>query len=207
MAQKKIENAVKALNGNRFEAHFVPNQKELLKILDSMVPENAVVANGGSVTLEETGVSDFIQSGKFRYLDRHKAGITDEGKREIYLRSLNADWYFTSSNAITMDGQLFNIDGNSNRIAAIAYGPRNVVVIAGVNKLVPNLTEAEQRVKSWACGANCMRLNINTTGCAVTGECTNCKSPDRICCNTLISSFQRVPGRIKVFLLPETLGY
>jgi hypothetical protein len=149
MAQKKIESAVKALKANRFDARFVPNREELLKILDEMIPENAVVANGGSVTLSETGVMDFLRSGKFQYLDRYREGMTAEERREIFLRSLDCDWYFTSSNAITMDGQLYNIDGNSNRIAAIAYGPRNVVVIAGVNKLVQNLAEAESRVKNW----------------------------------------------------------
>ncbi|QAT49594.1 lactate utilization protein [Caproiciproducens sp. NJN-50] len=207
MAQKKIESAVKALNANRFDARFVPNREELLTLLGGMVPENAVVANGGSATLEETGVMDFIRSGKFRYLDRYRSGMTPEEIREIFVRSLDSDWYFTSSNAITMDGQLFNIDGNSNRVAAIAYGPRNVVVVAGANKLVQNLAEAESRVKNWSVAANCFRLNVNTTGCALTGKCTDCKSPDRMCCNTLISSFQRIPGRIKVFLLPETLGY
>lgn len=207
MAQKKIESAVKALNANRFDARFVPKREELLKLLCEMVPEHAVVANGGSATLEETGVMDFIRSGKFQYLDRYRSGMTPEESREIFLRSLNSDWYFTSSNAITMDGQLFNIDGNSNRVAAIAYGPRNVVVVAGANKLVQDLAEAESRVKNWSVAANCFRLNVNTTGCVLTGKCTNCKSPDRMCCNTLISSFQRIPGRIKVFLLPETLGY
>ncbi|WP_411676672.1 lactate utilization protein [Caproicibacter sp.] len=207
MEQKKIESAVKALNANRFDARFVANREELLKLLGEMVPENAVVANGGSVTLEETGVLDFIRSDKFQYLDRYRTGMTAEEKREIFLRSLNSDWYFTSANAITMDGQLFNIDGNSNRIAAIAYGPRNVVVIAGANKLVQDLAEAESRVKNWSVAANCFRLNVHTTGCSLTGKCTDCKSPERMCCNTLISSFQREPGRVKVFLLPETLGY
>lgn len=207
MAQKKIESAVKALKANRFDARFVPNREELLKILEEMVPENAVVANGGSVTLSETGVMDFLRSGKFQYLDRYREGMTAEERREIFLRSLDCDWYFTSSNAITMDGQLYNIDGNSNRIAAIAYGPRNVVVIAGANKLVQDLAEAESRVKNWSVAANCFRLNVHTTGCSITGQCTDCKSPERMCCNTLISSFQREPGRVKVFLLPETLGY
>lgn len=207
MARKKIESAIKALNANRFDARFVPDREELLKLLNEMVPEHAVVANGGSVTLEETGVMNFIRSGKFQYLDRYRSGMTPEESREIFLRSLNSDWYFTSSNAITMDGQLYNIDGNSNRVAAIAYGPRNVVVVAGANKLVEDLAEAESRVKNWSAPANCLRLNIGTTGCALTGKCTNCKSPERICCNTLISSFQRVPGRVKVFLLPESLGY
>jgi hypothetical protein len=207
MAQKKIETAVKALNANRFDARFVPNREELLKLVGEMVPEHAVVANGGSITLKETGVMDFIQSGKFQYLDRYRSGMTAEEKRDIFVRSLNADWYFTSSNAITMDGQLYNVDGNSNRVAAIAYGPRNVVVIAGANKLVQDVAEAESRIKNWAAGANCFRLNIHTTGCSLTGKCTNCKVPERVCCNTLISSYQRVPGRIKVLLLPELLGY
>lgn len=206
-AQKKIATAVKALNANRFDARFVANREELLKLLNELVPERAVVANGGSITLKETGVMDFIRSGKFQYLDRYREGMDNEERRDIFLRSLGADWYFTSSNAITMDGQLFNIDGNSNRVAAIAYGPRNVVVVAGANKLVQNLADAESRVKGWSAGANCLRLKIQTTGCSITGKCTDCKSPERICCNTLISSFQHVPGRVKVFLLPEILGY
>lgn len=207
MAQKKIEAAVKALNTNRFDARFVPDRGELLRLLSELVPENAVVANGGSATLEETGVMDFLRSGRFRYLDRYRPGLTGEERREVFLRSFDSDWYFTSANAITMDGQLYNIDGNSNRVAAIAFGPRNVAVIAGANKLVQNLTEAEQRVKNWSVAANCFRFGTATTGCVLTGHCTDCKSPERMCCNTLISSFQRQPGRVKVFLLPEILGY
>ena len=207
MAQKKIEAAVKALNANRFDARLVPDRKELLRLLSELVPENSVVANGGSVTLEETGVMDFLRSGRFRYLDRYEPGLTDEERRRVFLRSLDSDWYFTSANAITMDGQLYNIDGNSNRVAALAYGPRNVAVVAGANKLVQDLAEAERRVKNWSVAANCFRLNTLTTGCVLTGRCTDCKSPDRMCCNTLISSFQRQPGRVKVFLLPEILGY
>lgn len=206
-AQKKIESAVRALNANRFDARFVPNREELLKLLGELVPENAVVANGGSATLEETGVMDFLRSGKFRYLDRYRPGLTQEELRRVFLDSLDADWYFTSANAITMDGQLYNIDGNSNRVAAIAFGPRNVAVVAGANKLVQDLKEAERRAKNWSAAANCFRLGITTTGCAVTGHCTDCKSAERICCNTLVSSFQRHPGRVKVFLLPEILGY
>lgn len=207
MAQKKIEAVVKALNINRFDARFVPNKEELLSLLNEMIPERAVVANGGSYTLEETGVMDFLRSGKFQYLDRYKPGLTAEELRSVFLRSLDSDWYFTSTNAVTMDGQLYNIDGNSNRIAAMAYGPRNVVVVAGANKIVQNLAEAEMRVKNWSVAANCFRLNTKTTGCVLTGHCTDCKSPDRMCCNTLICNFQRQPGRIKVFLLPDVLGY
>lgn len=206
MAQKKIEAAVKALNANRFDARFVADREELLKLLGELVPENAVVASGGSATLEETGVLDFIRSSRFRYLDRYRPGLSAEELRTVFLRSLDADWYFSSANAITMDGQLYNIDGNSNRVAALAYGPRNVAVIAGANKLVQDLAEAEQRVKNWSVAANCFRLHT-TTGCVLTGRCTDCKSPERMCCNTLISSFQRQPGRIRVFLLPEILGY
>lgn len=207
MAQKKIEATVKALNANRFDARLVADREELLKILGELVPENAVVASGGSLTLEETGVLDFIRSDRFRYLDRYRPGLTAEELRSVFLRSLDADWYFASANAITMDGQLYNIDGNSNRVAAIAYGPRNVAIIAGANKIVQDLAEAEQRVKNWSVAANCFRLNSKTTGCVLTGHCTDCKSPERMCCNTLISSFQRQPGRVRVFLLPEILGY
>ena len=207
MAQKKIEAVVKALNANRFDARLVADRAELLKILGELVPENSVVASGGSRTLEETGVLDFIRSSRFRYLDRYRPGLSAEELRSVFLRSLDADWYFASANAITMDGQLYNIDGNSNRIAAIAYGPRNVAIIAGANKIVQDLTEAEQRVKNWSVAANCFRLHTTTTGCVLTGHCTDCKSPERMCCNTLISSFQRQPGRVKVFLLPEILGY
>lgn len=207
MAQRKIESAIKALKRNRFDARLVPDKEELLQLLNEMVPEQAVVANGGSVTLQETGVMDWIRSGKFQFVDRYRKGMTAEERRDTFLRSLDADWYFTSANAITMDGQLYNIDGNSNRVAAIAYGPRNVVVVAGANKLVQDLDEAERRVKNWSVAANCIRLDVHTTGCSLTGKCTDCKSPDRMCCNTLISSFQREPGRVKVFLLPDSLGY
>lgn len=207
LAEKKITQAVKALNANRFDARLVKNREELLDLLRGMMEENDVIANGGSVTLTETGVLEMIRGGKYRYIDRSRPNLTPEERHKLFLRSLEADWYFTSSNAITLDGQLFNVDGNSNRIAAIAYGPKNVIVIAGANKLVKNLAEADLRVKEIAAPANCLRLNLPTTGCSATGSCTDCKSPERICCNTLISSYQRVPGRVKVFLLPEKLGF
>lgn len=207
MAQKKIATTIKALNANRFDARFVADRKELLKLIGELVPENSVVANGGSCTLQETGIMDFLRSGRVQYLDRYRPGLTREELHQIFLRSFEADWYFTSTNAVTIDGQLYNIDGNSNRVAAIAFGPKNIIVVAGVNKIVMDLDEAEQRVKNWSVSANCHRVNATTTGCYITGLCTDCKSPERQCCNTLISSFQRQPGRVKVFLLPETLGY
>ena len=139
-----------------------------------------------------------------RRLDR--TGLAGEELGRLYRRVFSADWYLASANAITEAGEIYNVDGNSNRVAAITFGPENVLLVVGCNKIVKDLAAAKERVEAIAAPANTVRLNC-ATPCAVSGKCEHCHSPARICCTTTIHSFQRVPGRIKVLLVGEPLGF
>jgi L-lactate utilization protein LutB len=212
----KIERTVKALARNNMEAFVADNCEQAVEIVKSLMKEGDSVTCGGSVTLKESGVRSLMESGAYRFIDRSLAKTPEEIK-QVYRESFSADVYLTSANAITENGELYNVDGNSNRIAAIAYGPDRVIVVAGVNKLVRSLDEAIVRVKSEAAPPNTVRLQSNTP-CAKTGECVSlsqknggmcsgCASEARICCNYLVSAYQRHEDRIKVVIVKEKLGY
>ena len=200
-----LERVAGALSANRMEARVVESREELLEILRGMLGKGDSIASGGSMTLEETGVNALLSGGDYDFYFR---GRTDEkGEPVDVLRAaFSCDWYFSSSNAITEDGLLYNVDGNANRVAALCFGPKKVVIIAGYNKVVRNLHAAAERVRAIAAPANCIRLGKKTP-CASTGHCMDCKSPDHICCDRVIQGFQRDLERIKVFLLPEDFGY
>ncbi len=211
-----MENILNALRNHKMDAYFVNNKEEAKALALSLIPEGAVCASGGSVTLNETGIIDALKEGNYTYIDRYAPDLDAEGREEAMRRGHFSDVYLTSANAITENGELYNVDGNSNRVSAIVNGPKSVIVVAGVNKIVKDLDEAVLRVKTIAAPKNCVRLNC-ATPCAKTGHCISldrggnmpdgCASPARICCNYLISAQQRHPSRIKVILVNETLGY
>jgi L-lactate utilization protein LutB len=211
---KRIERTVKALARNNMEAFVAEDCAQAVEIVKGLMKEGDSVTCGGSVTLKESGVRELMESGAYRFIDRSKAKTPDEVK-QVYRESFSADVYLTSANAITESGELYNVDGNSNRIAAIAYGPDRVIVVAGVNKLVRTLEDAVVRVKTEAAPPNTVRLESDTP-CAKTGECISLNrgggmcdgcSGARICCNYLISAYQRHADRIKVVIVKENLGY
>ena len=204
--EQKIQRTVKALSANNIDAHIVRDREELLELVKRLVPQGATVASGGSATLNETGIYDLLMSGDYDFYYRGRTDETTGEPMDVFRQAFFCDWYFVSSNAITEDGYLYNIDGNVNRVAAMSYGPTNVVVIAGANKIVRDLKEAEVRVKTIAAPANCIRLKKQTP-CALTGACMDCHSEDRLCSTTVIQGYQREKNRIKVFLLPESLGF
>ena len=203
---KRIERTIQALNKNFFDAKRVENPQELIQELKALMPAGSSCSVGGSMTLFETGVVDFIKEGEFSYLDRYDPQYTPEQVVEVFRNALLCDFYFTSSNAITEDGQLYNVDGNGNRVAAMLYGPKNVVVVAGVNKIVRDADEAQRRVEDIAAPANVQRLN-KATGCAKVGHCVDCPSECRVCNEYVRIRKCGIPGRIKVFLLPQEYGY
>ena len=201
--QLNVQRAMDALRANRMEPFYLERADQVRSFVQQLLPAGCTVACGGSMTLAETGVTALLEEGGYNYLDRSRTDRKDW--TELFRRSFSADWYLTSANAITLNGELFNVDGNANRVAAIAFGPSHVLVIAGVNKLVRDLDAAEERVRTLAAPANAMRLSCQTP-CAVTGQCQDCHSPGRICCDTLICRQQRDPDRIKVLLVGEPLG-
>lgn len=215
--KEKLESVVENLRKNSMEAFIAEDKAEAKDIVESLLKDGMSVATGGSVTLNECGITELLTSGKYKFIDRSK-GKTPEDIRRLYGEQYGCDTYLCSSNAITEDGALYNVDGNSNRVSMIAFGPSSVIIVAGFNKIVKDLNEAVLRVKTIAAPKNTVRLGIDTY-CSKCGECVSisrgkgnemsagCENDFRICCNYLISAKQRHKGRIKVILVGEELGY
>lgn len=204
--EQKIERTIKALEKNNMKGYLVQNKEQLLEKIQEIVQEGSLVSCGGSMTLFETGVIDFLRSGKYKFLDRYEANLTPEDIKEIYRKTFSADAYFTSTNAITENGELYNVDGNGNRIAAMLYGPDKVIVVTGVNKIVKNVEEAINRNKEICAPANAKRIGTNTP-CKTTGHCMDCYSPERICCEYTLIKRQRSANRMHVIFINENFGY
>ena len=214
----RIDNTIKALEKNNIKGIYAENKAEVLHIVKSMLFGGAKITNGGSMSVVESGVLDVINSGEYNYLDRSRAGITAEEQLEVYKSVLDSDFYFCSANAVTEDGQLINVDGNCNRISAISFGPRKVIMIVGANKIVKDINEGFLRVKKIAAPKNSVRLSVDTP-CAKLGHCVSllksdnpditdgCNKKDRICASYMISGRQRVKDRINVIICGENLGY
>ncbi len=211
-----IETTMKNLRRNNMAAYFVETAAEVPALVESLLHDGDTVTHGGSESIKECGVIDLLKSGRYRYLDRSAAVSADEVE-QLYREACFADAYFASANAVTESGLLYNVDGNSNRVSAILYGPKSVIFICGYNKIVKNLDEATYRVKRIASPKNTQRLGI-ATYCSSAGECLaagsdasymcdGCNSPGRICCNYVISAKQRHKDRMKVILVGEQLGY
>ncbi len=213
----KVEKTMENLRRNKMEPYFCETKAEACELVKTLINKGDVISSGGSVTLKETGVYDIITSSDYNYLDRSVPGMTREDIEEIYRKTFSADAYFTSTNALTENGELYNVDGNSNRVAAILYGPKSVVVVCGINKIVKNLEEAAIRVKTVAAPKNTVRLNCDTY-CQKEGKCVSlnhdnpemcegCHSDGRICCNFVVCAQQRHVNRIKVVIIGEEYGY
>lgn len=213
-----ISSVMEKLENNNMKPYFCQTGEEAKELVMSLIKEGDTVTNGGSVTMKEIGVMDAVKERKdITYLDRNAEGLTPEEVKEIYKKAFFADVYLMSANALTLNGELYNVDGNSNRVAALLYGPESVVVVCGVNKIVENLDEAVKRVKTIAAPKNTVRLHTGSY-CENAGECMSlknegsfmcdgCKGSGRICCNYVVSAQQRHKDRIKVIIVNENLGY
>ena len=204
--EQKIQRTIAALEKNNMKGYFVNNKDELIKKIKEIVEEGSLVSCGGSMTLFEAGVIELLKSGNYNLLDRYKENITSQELKNIYREAFYADAYFTSTNAITENGELYNVDGNGNRVAAMLYGPDKVIVITGVNKIVKNLEEAVNRNKSIAAPSNAKRIGTKTP-CKSVGYCMECDSLDRICCEYTLIKRQRISDRIHVIFINENFGY
>jgi len=204
----KMERCAEALRKNNIYCECVENTDEALDVISTLIHPGDTVAVGGSMSLFEAGVIDMLRNGTYNFLDRYESGLLPEQITEIYMKSFTADAYFMSSNAITEKGELYNVDGNGNRIAALIYGPKSVIVVAGYNKIVKDIDEAKKRVCEIAAPANAVRLKTDSP-CTQTGRCVNCMSDSRICATAVITGHQvpRFKDRIKVILVGEELGY
>ncbi len=203
---EKVKRTMVNLEKNNMEAYYVRDEGELLNKISELTEEGETVAVGGSMTLFETGVIEYLKSGKFNFLDRYKKGINADELKEVYRKSFSADSYFVSSNAITENGELYNVDGTGNRVAAMIYGPDKVIVVASIDKIVKDLDGAIKRNRECSAPANAKRLNRKTP-CAKVGYCMDCSSEERICNEYTLIKRQPIKGRIKVIFIDKKLGY
>ena len=204
--EMKINRTIEALKKNNMNGYYAKNRDEVIKLIEDIVAEGAKVAVGGSETLSELGVLEHLRSGRYDFLDRYKAGLTPEEVTNIFKQSFLADAYLSGCNAITENGELYNVDGNGNRVAAMLYGPDKVIVICGVNKIVKDVDEAIKRNRAISAPMNAKRLKRKTP-CAKVGYCMDCNSPERICNEYTLIKKQRLPERMHVIFLNENLGY
>ena len=199
------EKVIKGLESRNMTGYYAETKEEALKKALEIIPEGSTVGWGGSVSVNEIGLKDAVINGNYNALVRENCK-TPEEKEKLQREIFFSDYFLSSSNAVTEDGILVNIDGNSNRIAAIAYGPQHVLMIVGMNKVAKDLDSAVSRARNVAAPINAQRFPLNTP-CKKTGACANCKSIDSICCEFLITRFSRHTGRIHVILVGEELGY
>lgn len=204
--EERIQRTMSALERNNMKAYYAESRDELFDIVRGLVKNDKLITAGGSVTLEESGVKQMLMT-EFKgvYLDRSE-GKTPEEVEDILHKAFVSDTFFASSNAVTEDGELYNVDGRGNRVSAMIYGPTQVVLIVGVNKIVRNMEEAVCRVEQVAAPKNTRLLNSGTP-CEITGSCAHCRSRGRICCSYVRMAQQRVKDRIKVIIVNESLGY
>ncbi|HWT76700.1 MAG TPA: lactate utilization protein [Mobilitalea sp.] len=211
MSPKKVyyenlaDSIIEKFNTRGIEGYYCDNAEEALLTAKRFLTPGCSISWGGSQTLSEIGLLDELQASDYILYNRY-AAKTPEEKTIMYSKIVNADYFFMSSNAITLDGQLVNIDGGGNRVACLIYGPKNVIIIAGMNKIVTDVTTGMERVRNMATPPNCVRLGAKTP-CAEIGRCANCLVDDCICCEIVITRKSKIPGRIKVILVGEELGY
>lgn len=192
-----------ALKRRHFDAYYCQSGQEAADLVMSLIPAQDVVAWGGSETLVQLGILDRVKQTN-QVIDRDSASSPEE-RTELMRKALLSDTFLMSSNAISADGQLFNIDGNGNRVAALVYGPKSVIIVAGMNKVTPTIEDAVTRVRSIAAPANAQRFPIDTP-CNSTGSCADCLNPKSICASMLRTRLCRPAGKIKVVLVGESLG-
>lgn len=204
--EERIKRTMDALTANRMKPYYVENGAAACNIVRELVKGDKLITSGGSMTLKECGVIDMLQK-EFgeAYLDR-SAGKNADEVGEIMRKAFVSDTFLASTNALTENGELYNVDGNGNRVSAMIFGPKQVIIVAGANKIVKDLEEAKKRVEQTAAPMNTVRLEKNTP-CAKTGKCGHCHSEDRICCSYVTLAQQRVSDRIKIIIVGENLGY
>ena len=196
------EKVIAGLKSRNMTGYYAETKEDALKQALSLIPEGSAIGMGGCMSAIEIGLTDALKSGNYRFIDRDRM----EDKREAMLQTYDADFFITSANAMTEDGVLINVDGNSNRVSAIAQGPKKVICIVSMNKICPDPDSAMKRARGVAAPINAQRFGL-ATPCSKTGSCMNCKSPDTICCQILITRYSRHKDRIHVILVGEPVGY
>lgn len=204
--KERIEKTIANLEKNKMSGYYVKNREELLLLLSKLIKRGETVGCGDSVTLEETGVFEYLRSGDYIFYDKHQQNLTSEDKRALYLKNFEADTFITGTNAITEDGELFNIDGNGSRVAPMIYGPRQVIVVVGTNKITENAEEAIVRTRQIAAPLDAKRLGKDTP-CTKLGKCIDCSHQQRICNDFVLITGQLIKDRIKVVIIEGNFGF
>ena len=203
---ERIKKAILNLQKNNMTGFCVENQRELFSLLSTLIHEGETVGCGDSVTLEETGVFEYLRNSSFTFYDKHRKTLSSEEKRVLYLKNFNADTFITGTNAVTIDGKLFNIDGNGSRVAPMIYGPKQVIVVVGTNKIVDTIEDAIHRTRQIAAPLDAKRL-LKNTPCVKLGKCIDCKHEQRICNDFVLIAHQFLKDRIKVIFINGDYGY
>ena len=203
--EKQVERTINALKKNNFEAFYVSDSRAAFEEVMKRIPDGATVGIGGSITLVQIGLMDALKDRKVQIINPFQQARSDEERLELIRKSFSADVLLSSTNAVTEDGKLFNVDASGNRVGAMFIGPKKVIVISGVNKIVKNIDAAEKKLKEWTAPQNAKRLKRKTP-CVETGVCGDCSSPDRIC--NIYVTLAKKPSRIDVLvvLVGENLG-
>ena len=196
------QTVIKGLASRNMTGYYAKDAGEALAIALSLIPEGSTVTMGGGMSVHEIGLVKALKEGNYSFIDRDEMA----DKRAAMLMAYDADVYLASANAMTHDGIMVNIDGNSNRVSALAQGPKKVVLIVGMNKICDDVDGAMKRARNVAAPINAQRFGLSTP-CAKTGTCMNCKSPDTICCQFLITRYSRHKDRIHVILVNDSLGF
>ncbi len=197
LAQKVI----KGLESRNMTGYYAADKEEALEKALELIPMGSSITMGGCMSAVEIGLVEAVKDGDYDFIDRYAGD-----RREAELKAYGADIFLASANAMTEDGEIVNIDGNSNRVSCIAYGPKKVIFIVGMNKICNDLDAAMKRARNVAAPINAQRFGLSTP-CSKTGACMNCKSPDTICCQFLITRFSKHEGRIHVILVNDNLGF
>lgn len=193
---------IKGLESRNMTGYYAKDKEDALKTALSLIEKGSSVTMGGAMSAHEIGLVDAIKEGDYDFIDRD--AFAD--KREALLKGYGADVFLASANAMTQDGIIVNIDGNSNRVSYIAQGPKKVIFIVGMNKICDDIDGAMKRARNVAAPINAQRFGLDTP-CSKTGKCMDCKSPDTICCQFLITRFSRHKDRIHVILVNDSLGF
>jgi L-lactate utilization protein LutB len=201
-----IEQVIANLSKNNMAGYFVNNRTELLTLLSQLLVKGSTIGSGDSVTLEELGVFEYLRSGDYHFLDKFTPNLSKEDKRKLYLKNFTADTFITGSNALTLDGKIFNIDGNGSRVAPMLYGPEQVIVVVGINKLTEDVDSAVKRTRQIAAPLDAIRLG-KSTPCTLLSRCIDCKHKQRICNDFVLITGQFIKDRIKVIIVNQELGY
>ena len=196
------QRVIRGLKSRNMTGYYAATREEALELALSLIPEGSSVTMGGCMSAREICLTDALKAGSYNFIDRDNY----EDKRAAMLAAYDADVFISSANAMTEDGVIVNIDGNSNRVSAIAQGPRKVLFIVGMNKVCRDTDSALKRARNVAAPINAQRFGLSTP-CTKTGSCMDCKSPDTICCQFLITRYSRHQNRIHVILVNDSLGY